>query len=150
MATLWTEEGISAGSITNIDHYPLWVMKDDSWEFYPETNVKKIYSLVTIKFRLDTCVDYIKAFCTASNATVRFKAIQESNVVEASKVVTTEEGIKLQVDIRNMGFSNGEAEWSLQAQGQFYIKDLKVMAFYLAGWTEGTAPTTTWTEEVIT
>lgn len=153
MATIWIEKNVSAGRVTTVDHYPLWTAKGDTWEWIGDPvgvgSVDKTNSIMNFRFRFNNLADYIKFYCTASDANVMFRVYLNGGLVgEADKTVTTEENIDLQVDIKGKGFSSGEGEISVKASGNYTIKGdtMKCMAFYVAGFTEATPPDTTFTE----
>lgn len=152
MATVWTEYGVSAGSVTATDHYPLCVMVGDQWQYISGGGLAKADVIEPFKFRLDQTADYIRFYFTASNGTFTFQVLANNKIIgEASRTLTTEEAIYLQVDIKDKLFTSrvgGEGEIKLMAKGNYLVKGatMKVMAFYRAGWTETSAPITTWTE----
>lgn len=134
----WTETNISAGAVTKVDNYPLWVVKGDKWELQPSENAAGYDVIIPFKFRLDKNVSYIRFYLTASNSTLKFQIFNEDRLIgETSKTVTTEEDTYLQIDIPNLQTST-EAEIRLLATGNYTIKGdtMKVVAFYLTGWTE--------------
>lgn len=156
MAT-WTEHNVSAGQVTTVDHYPLWTAKGDTWQWIGDPtgggSVSRANNIMNFRFRFNNLADYIRFYCTASDANVIFRVYLNGGLVgEADKTVTTEENIDLQVDIKGKGFSSGEGEISVKASGNYTIKadTMKVMAFYIAGWTQHSPPATTWTQHEIT
>lgn len=150
---VWTEHNVSGGSITKTDHYPLWIARGDSWEYVLDTSkVQEAEKIIAFKFRLDGGEEYIKCFATASNTTLTFGVYLGGSLVgEASEIVTTEEDVELQVNIKELGLAGGEGECVLKADGDFEVKadSMKIVAYYRAGWAEHTAISTTWTEGTV-
>lgn len=152
--TVWTEYGVSAGAITTTDHYPLCVMVSDEWSHISKAGVSKADVIIPFKFRLDSTADYIRFYFTASNGTFIFQVLSSGIIIgESSRTITTEEATYLQVDIKDKLFTsiNTEGEIKLMAKGNWTMKGdtMKVVAFYLAGWTEHEAPATSWTEHEV-
>lgn len=151
VTTIWTEYGVSAGDITTTDHYPLCVMVGDEWSHISTPGKTKSDVIIPFKFRLDSTADYIRFYFTASNGTFIFQVLSSGRIIgEASRTITTEEATYLQVGIKDKHFksTNIEGEIKLMAKGNWLMKGatMKVVAFYLAGWTEHEATSTSWTE----
>lgn len=150
--TVWQEYGVELPALVTADHLPLWLLTDDSFEWYAEpSGVRTITTdkiLLPLKFYLDSNLDKLSVFCTASNGTITLKIIQatkkKGNTV--SKTVTDEEDIELSINIADENFNTGDALLELTARGNFNVKDIKVVGFHLAGWNEFSPPETTWTE----
>lgn len=150
--TTWTEYFPEDPSLATADHLPLWLLTGDSFEWYAEpSGVRTITTdkiLLPLKFCLDSNLDKLSVFCTASNGTITLKIIQatkkKGNTV--SKTVTDEEDIELSINIKDEAFNTGDALLKLTARGNFNVKVNKIVGFYLAGWDEHEASATSWTE----
>ena len=146
----WIEYGVELPALVTTDSFPLWLRKDDSFEFYADPTGKTVSAdesvLLPLKFYLDSNLDKLSLFATASNGTYILKIIQGAKLATANKVVTDEEDIELSINIKDEAFSTGDALLEVIARGNFNVKINKIAGFYLAGWDEFSPPATTWTE----
>lgn len=146
----WTEYGVTDPALSTADTLPLWLLTGDSFEFYTDPTGKTVSSdesvLLPIKFYLDSNLDKLSLFATASNGTYILKIIQGAKSVTTSETVTDEEDIELSISISDEAFSTGNALLELIARGSFNVKDIKIVGFHLGGFTEYEPDTTSWTE----
>lgn len=152
--TVWTEYFPEDPSLETADHLPLWLLKDDSFEWYGEPTGRRALTtdnvLLPIKFYLDSNLDKLSLFATntiTGNATITLKIIQGAKVVTTNTTVTSEEDIELSINIKDEGFSTGDALLELISRGSYNIKDIKIVGFCFGGWTEFSPPETSWTEQ---
>lgn len=151
IATVWTEYGITSPSFVSGDHLPLFLIIGDTFEWYAEPSGTRELTtdkvLLPIKFYLDNNLSKLSAFITASYGTITLKIIQGAKVVTTNTTVTTEEDIELFIDIKDKGFTTGDALLELIARGSFNVKVKQIIGFHLTGgWTEYESSETSWTE----
>lgn len=148
--TAWIEYDVEDPTLVTADHLPLWLVASDTFEFYGEPTGKRELTvdkvLLPLKFFLDSNLDKLVAYCTASTGTVSLKIIQGAKLATISKTVTDEEDIELSINIKDEAFSTGDALLEVIARGNFNVKVNKIVGFYLAGWVEYSPPETSWTE----
>jgi len=152
--TTWTEEGVSGGTVTAVDHYPLVIYSGEQFNYVVGSNDVPIGAdrIWTIKFRLDRNIAYWRWYFLASNATVTIRVLLNGTIIsETAETVTTEEATYCQVNMPDIP-SSGLGEIYMTAKGGYQIKGdtMKLIAYWISGWTEEGCPvTTTWTEETI-
>lgn len=148
--TAWIEYGVEDPALVTADHLPLWLLASDTFEFYAEPTGKTESTpdkvLLPLKFYLDSNLDKLSAYITASNGTLTLKIVQGAKAVAINKTVTDEEDIELPINIKDEAFSTGDALLEVIARGNFTVKVNKIVGFYLAGWVEYSPPETSWTE----
>jgi len=151
MATTWIRYGIPAGDFNAIDTYPLWIAKGDTFEFVPEILGSPIPPgadpVFCFKFFLDSNLDLIRAYCTATTATIILRVFLGGVLIaQRSRYVEAREAISLEVPIKEHGYSSGEGEIHLLAKGNYLVEGetIKVAGFYRAGWSRHTQPDTDW------
>lgn len=148
--TAWIEYGVEDPTLVTADHLPLRLLASDTFEFYAEptgtTESTPDKVLLPLKFYLDSNLDKLSAYITASNGTITLKIVQGAKAVAINKTVTDEEDIELSINIKDEAFSAGDALLEVIARGNFNVKVNKIVGFYLAGWVEYSPPETSWTE----